>query len=293
MTELSRRRILLGALAAPAVAVVAGRLPAVAEAPTGGRLEELGIRSRATWAQAPPLAGLLPEPDVRFLLIHHTASSNEYAADEVPELLEGFRRFHMSADKDWPDVAYNFFVDRFGGIWEGRFGSLGGPVRADATGGNQGFAQLCCFIGDHQSVAPSPEAVESMAALLAALADRHSLDTAPGSTATFTSRGSNRCPAGAMATVRTISGHRDVSLTECPGDRAYELLGERLPAATTARRTIEQTPAAPRSSVSSGAGETEATTMSSPITAVALTAAGAAAGALAVLGLRRRRDPGD
>ncbi len=154
---------------------------------------------------------ILAEDDVRFLLVHHTASRNDYARDEVVDQIRDFYGFHTGPDKGWPDVAYNFFVDRFGGIWEARTGSIDGPVRGDATGGSQGFAMLCSLIGDHSQVEVSPEALDSLTALLAWLAERYRIDTAPGSTVDFVSRGSNRWPAGTEVMAATISGHRDMS----------------------------------------------------------------------------------
>lgn len=132
-------------------------------------------------------------------------------------------------------MAYNFFVDRFGGLWEGRQGSLTQPVKGDATGGSQGYALLCCFIGDHRVEPPPRPAEEAMVILLTWLADQYGIDTSPGATATFVSRGSSRWPVGASVTTRTIAGHRDMSLTECPGDAGYELVG-RLPELISAAR---------------------------------------------------------
>ncbi len=174
--------------------------------------------------------------DVRFLLVHHTATSNGYAAAKVPELIRGFYTFHTGTKK-WPDVAYNFFVDRYGVLWEGRAGSLAGPVKADATGGSQGFAQLCCFIGDHGKETPTDDARRSMTALLAALADSYAIDTAPGATTSFTSRGSNRWPRGTHVTTTTLAGHRDMSQTECPGDAAYKLVRDVFPREVSAMRS--------------------------------------------------------
>ncbi len=54
--------------------------------------------------------------------------------EDVPGLIRGFYAAHIGADRNWPDVAYNFFVDRYGVVWEGRSGSLAGPVKSDATG---------------------------------------------------------------------------------------------------------------------------------------------------------------
>ena len=198
------------------------------------------IVARAEWGPDLPALGPVPdEPDVRFLLVHHTVNANDYADVDVVGLLAAIYRFHTSAERGWPDIAYNFLVDRFGTIYEGRTGSLAGPKAGDATGGSQGFAQLCAFVGDHRSEAPSEAAVASMGWLLAFLGDRHALDLSPGATATFVSRGSNRRPAGEEVTTLTISGHRDMSSTVCPGDVAYAMVTDgsfaRLAAATRAQ----------------------------------------------------------
>lgn len=166
---------------------------------------------------------------MRVLVVHHSVSTNDYGPDDVVGLIRGFHSFHTGADKSWPDVAYNFFVDRFGRVWEGRTGSLERPVIGDATGGNQGFTQLVCLIGDFRAEPPTAEAQDAAVSLLAALADRYDIETTPSATATFVSRGSNRWPAGAPVTVPTITGHRALSSTACPGDAAAALLETEIP----------------------------------------------------------------
>ena len=174
---------------------------------------------------------------MRLLLVHHSASPNGYAAGDVPRVLESFRRYHTGT-KGWPDVAYNLFVDAYGGCWEGRAGSLEGPVQADATGGSAGSAQLVCLVGDHTS-APVPAAArETLVRVLAWLAVRDGVSTAPGAVASFVSRGSNRFPAGAPVRTPTLSGHRDLSLTTCPGDAAYALVRGDLPDEVHAAATV-------------------------------------------------------
>ena len=138
--------------------------------------------------------------------------------------------FHTGS-KGWHDIAYNFLVDREGGVWEGRAGSLAGPVAADATGGSQGFDQLVCFIGDFTSVMPTPAAVDAGNRTLAWLAQRYSIDTAAGSTVTFVSRGSNKWPAGAKVTTATVAGHREMSTTACPGNAFYPYVRNQMQAA--------------------------------------------------------------
>ena len=139
---ISRRAVLAGgaAVASAAVLGVGGRahalsLPAAPVAVGDG----LAIWPRDAWAPGPPVGPLAAE-EVRFLLVHHTAASTQHRASDVPGILGAMYRFH-TGEKAWPDIAYNFLVDREGGVWEGRAGSLAGPVAADATGGSQGFAR--------------------------------------------------------------------------------------------------------------------------------------------------------
>ncbi len=241
------RRTAIGLGAAALAGAAVGRSPRPARAATtdaGGSatasvLDALRpeIAPREAWGADLPVTGtIVPEDDVRFLLVHHTASTNDSGPADVVEQIRGFHRFHTGPERGWPDVAYNFFVDRFGGIWEARQGSADGPVRGDATGGSQGFALLCSLIGDHSQVPVSAEAGRSLVALLAWLAERHRIDTEPGATVEFVSRGSNRWPAGTEVTAATIAGHRDMSETTCPGRYAYDLLATDLPRAVSDRR---------------------------------------------------------
>ena len=231
-----RRTLLAGAAALGAGAIVRSGPAGAVQRPT--------IHPRADWGtDLPPTGPLTVEApgDVRFLLVHHSAGPNDYAAEDVTGTLRGIYGFHTGG-RGWPDVAYNFFVDRFGGVWEGRTGSIDAPVRGDATGGSQGFALLCCLLGTFTDQAPTPEARSGLVGLLAALADTYAIDTTPGATTSFVSRGSNRWPAGAAVTTATIAGHRDMSQTACPGDAFYPSVADgSLAAEVTAARGLTPT----------------------------------------------------
>lgn len=218
--RLSRRAALGLVPAAGAGWLLAGAAPA------HGQVHQPRIRPRADWAGDLAPTGTLtveqPE-DVRFVLIHHSASPNTDRPEATPERIRSFFHHHTGT-KGWPDVAYNFFVDRFGVIWEGRRGSLHQPVRGDATGGSQGFGLLCCFIGDHTTEPPTAVAMTSMAALVAWLAGRYRIDLWRGHDITFTSRGSNKHPSGRTVTTGPLAAHRDMSQTSCPGDALYPLV---------------------------------------------------------------------
>jgi N-acetylmuramoyl-L-alanine amidase len=187
----------------------------------------LVVRPRSDWAKGLNAKGALPaEPDVRFLLVHHSASSNKYSAADVPGIIRGFYGFHTGSEKGWPDVAYNFFIDKFGTAWEARTGSLNSAVSGSATGGNQGYSQLVCLIGDYAATPPTAPQLQTLERLLAALADRHKIDTSPGAIATFESKGSNRHKRGVTVETPTINGHRSMSMTSCPGDSAFAKLAD-------------------------------------------------------------------
>ena len=233
-TVLNRRDALAaGGLALATFGVRAGRGTRRGTPPKGLEVEVapgLFVRRREAWgADLPPKPGLIAE-DVKFLLVHHTAGRNDDTVDEVPGTLRFVYSFHTGPEKGWPDVCYNFFIDPYGVVWEGRAGSLDGPVMADATGGSQGFAQLVCLLGDFTKVMPTVAALDSLTRTLAWLAGRYGIATGPDETVTFTSRGSNRWPAGATVTATTVSGHRDMSSTACPGDTFYPYVHETLPA---------------------------------------------------------------
>ncbi|MDH3296580.1 MAG: N-acetylmuramoyl-L-alanine amidase [Acidimicrobiia bacterium] len=195
------------------------------------------IHPRGDWAaDAEPTGLVVAEDDVRFLLVHHTVTDNDYRPDEVAQRIRDVHRLHTGPERGWVDVAYNFLVDRYGGIWEARAGSLERAVQGDASGGSQGFAQLCCLIGNHHQAPPTAEARESLVSLLAWLGHRYRIDTTTGATVEFVSRGSSRWRQGLVVTARTISGHRDMSDTVCPGDYAYPLLERTIPDAVSDRR---------------------------------------------------------
>ncbi len=200
------------------------QLPPVESLTTVELAPGLRVHPRSQWgADLAPKGPIAPET-VKFLLVHHTASSNN-----VPDpraLIRQTYAFHTGPQKRWPDICYHFMIGPDGSIWETRAGSLAGPVVADATGGNQGYAQLVCLIGDFQSTPPTAAAQDSLMRMLIHLADRYRIDTGPFATTTFTSRGSNKFRTGSAVTTSTISGHRDMTYTACPGDTGYSLLGE-------------------------------------------------------------------
>ena len=138
-------------------------------------------------------------------------------------MIRGVYAYHTSG-RGWCDIGYNFLVDRFGTIYEGRSGGTELPVIGAAQAGFNTGAVSVSVMGNFQT-AQVPDAVKR--ALVRLLAWR--LDVAhvnPSSHATMTSAGGSttRYDAGTVVRLHAISGHRDTGLTECPGAKLYPLL---------------------------------------------------------------------
>ena len=181
------------------------------------------IRSRADWGADESLRKGTPSyaSSVRAVTIHHTASTNDYSAADVPRLLRGFYAYHVKGN-GWSDLGYNFLVDRFGRIWEGRAGGVTRAVIGSHAGGfNTGTIGIS-MIGTYDAVAPSPEMREAVAQLIAWRLGLAGVD--PQGTVRLTSGGSTRFPAGTAVTLPTVFGHKQVSTTACPGALGYAAL---------------------------------------------------------------------
>ena len=209
--------------AATVVPGLARAAPAGPAVPAVEILPGLSIFPRDVWgAQLPPVGPIATETP-QFFLVHHTASSNSYTS--AVSLIQATYAFHTSSAKGWSDVCYEFFIGRDGDVWEGRAGALTGPVVADATGGSQGFAQLICLLGDFTAQLPTPAAMtvaRQRPGLARSAGTRSTSRRMPRRRSCRGARSGGR--PGTVVTTHTISGHRDMSYTECPGDALYPLL---------------------------------------------------------------------
>ena len=181
------------------------------------------VRSRAAWGADERIRGRSPSyaPATRAVTIHHTASSNDYQPEDVPRLLRGFYAYHVKSN-GWSDIGYNFLVDKFGRVWEGRAGGIARPVVGSHAGGfNTGTVGIS-MIGTYETVAPSAAMRESVAQLAAWRLSAAGVN--PQGTLKYTSAGSNKVPKGEVVTLPTVFGHRQVTATSCPGTQGTAAL---------------------------------------------------------------------
>ncbi len=195
--------------------------------PAGAAPAEPGgppIHSRAEWGaragtQAPEYG-----TKVQVVFVHHTVNSNNYGPGDVPAMVRAIQAYHMDAN-GWSDIGYNFLVDRYGGIWEGRAGGTDQPVIGAQTGGLNTDSTGIAVIGDFTSTAPTEASVNSVAQVAGWKLSLGSMN--PFGTSVLTSRGNPdnlKYPPGSQGVFNNISGHRDGWFTECPGNYLYNRL---------------------------------------------------------------------
>ncbi|SDQ09638.1 N-acetylmuramoyl-L-alanine amidase [Quadrisphaera sp. DSM 44207] len=203
-----------------------GPLARAEAAPAGAPV----VHSRAQWGADESLRTCTPSysSQLQAAVVHHTADANNaYSREQVPAMLRSIYAYHVSA-RGWCDVGYNALVDRFGRIWEGRAGGIErGVVGAHAGGFNTGTFGVS-MIGNYSTEAPPAAMLEAVSQVVAWKAYLNDFD--PRGTARLTAAASSattaRYPAGQVVTVPAVLGHRDVGLTECPGNAGYAKLGQ-------------------------------------------------------------------
>jgi hypothetical protein len=182
------------------------------------------IVPRTAWgaADCPPRNG--PSyGQVRAAFVHHTVSTNDYTPEQAPAMVLAICRYHRYS-RGWDDVGYNFLVDKYGRIYEGRAGGIDrAVVGAQAQGFNSQTTGIS-NIGDHSSLPQSEVAVDAMAALIRWKLPLHGQPTTGSVTLTSAGGASNRYPAGSQVALDRVPGHRDGNATACPGDALYAQL---------------------------------------------------------------------
>ena len=161
-------------------------------------------------------------PSVQFALVHHTAGSNSYSASQSAAIVRGIEVYHVKGN-GWNDIGYNFLVDKYGQVFEGRYGGVDkNVIGAHAEGFNTGSVGVA-VLGTYTSAAPPAVARTALANLLGWRLDVAHVD--PSSSLTWISGGNARFASGVPVLLRAVSGHRDTGFTTCPGGALYAQLG--------------------------------------------------------------------
>ncbi|WP_157987428.1 FG-GAP-like repeat-containing protein [Jiangella endophytica] len=169
------------------------------------------IRSRAQWGADESLRADPPEyGEVHGAFVHHTVSANAYAATDVPSMIRSIYSFHVRS-RGWNDIGYNFIVDRFGRLWEGRYGGIARAVTGAHTQGYNDDAFAVSALGNYDTMVPSNALLRAVSSLIGWKFGVHGVN--PLRAAIYD--GERWTP---------IAGHRDAAATACPGAQLYSRL---------------------------------------------------------------------
>ncbi|QQM67008.1 N-acetylmuramoyl-L-alanine amidase [Actinomyces weissii] len=207
----------------------AGPASALGRAVTSASGVPVPVFSRADWHADEENMTWVPEyAKAQHVVVHHTAGSNSYTADQSASIVRGIYYYH-AVTLNWGDIGYNLLVDKYGQVFEGRYGTLSSAAGRMAVGGhargvNTGTMGIS-MIGDYSSAEPTAVQLDRVGELAGWFLQRAGVPDALGSSG-LTFRTTERYPAGQTVDMPTILAHRDVGYTACPGGRAYARMGQ-------------------------------------------------------------------
>jgi flagellar hook assembly protein FlgD len=228
--DADRGAVVLGVVRRTAAAVAGLALAPAADAMT----TKPAIVTRAGWgADESYRSGSPSFAPVKMVFVHHTDSGNAYSRAEAPAIVRAVYAYHTRS-LHWSDVGYNFLIDRYGTVYEGRYGGVtNGAIGAQVLGFNTGSCGVS-VIGTFTKATPPAAAVNALEHLLAWKLDVHHVD-AEGR-ATLVCGYGQKFATGQTVTFPAIAGHRDANFTDCPGGKLYS----RLPAIRKAVAALGQ-----------------------------------------------------
>ncbi len=202
-----------------AVATVAG----VGAAPVARAMTSTpDVVRRPEWGADESWRGHDPEyAPVNMAFVHHTVNANSYSRAQAAGLVRGIYYYDTKGLK-WSDLGYNFLVDRYGVIYEGRYGGIAkGVIGAQTLGFNTGSTGIA-MLGTFSTATPPSAMMTALEKLLAWKLDVHHVD--PRGKASMVCRAGQKYAEGQTVAFPAIAGHRQANFTACPGDALYRLL---------------------------------------------------------------------
>ncbi|WP_405487645.1 N-acetylmuramoyl-L-alanine amidase [Nocardia sp. NBC_00511] len=220
------------------------------------------VITRAQWGADESLRCEEPTYDdgVAAITVHHTAGRNDYTKAESAGIVRAIYSYHAKT-LGWCDIGYNALVDKYGQIFEGRYGGLDRPVEGAHAGGFNENTAGVSIMGDYEDEAPTDVSIQAVGKYIGWRAKVAGID--PKGSSTLYSEGSDytKYPLGQAVKLPNIFAHRDVGNTTCPGDAAYALMDKiRQIAADTAGSTTVPSQKAARPAPHQDAGAPQAPT---------------------------------
>jgi hypothetical protein len=137
-------------------------------------------------------------------------------------MLRAIFAFHRFV-RGWHDIGYNFVIDLYGRVFEGRAGGIDEPVVGAQAGGYNLVSTGVAVLGEFSSVPISAAAARALERLLAWKLSLHGIPSEGHVTVRVDPAGASfsRFPGNARVSLPRVAGHRDADSTDCPGNVLY------------------------------------------------------------------------
>jgi hypothetical protein len=197
------------------------------------------IIARRAWAAGRGPASPPGYGAVSLAFIHHTDSPNGYSREQVPAMIRTIYGFHRYV-RGWNDIGYNFLVDAFGRIWEGRAGGVDLPVTGAQAGGYNLESTGIAVLGTYAGLIPTAAAQDALTRLLSWKLSLHGVPALGKVIVEVDPSDALYTPfsPGQRVPLPRIAGHRDGCTTGCPGNALYGRLPSIRPAVARLSRDI-------------------------------------------------------
>ncbi|MCI9888085.1 N-acetylmuramoyl-L-alanine amidase [Micrococcales bacterium 31B] len=182
------------------------------------------VISRASWGCDESLRSWSPTygSTNQLVALHHAEGTNSYTSSQAASQVRGIYYYH-AVTLGWGDIGYNVVADKYGNLYEGRYGGLNrNPNGGHAYGFNSNTAGVC-MLGSFTSISPSDAMIASITRWVGWKSGGYYHFDVNGTTS-YAPTVSDKWPAGVYNNFKRFVGHRDLIYTSCPGDRAYPLL---------------------------------------------------------------------
>ncbi len=183
------------------------------------------IITRAQWGADERLRGSKTlSSTVKAITIHHTAGTNDYTPESAAAQVRGIYAYDTQG-LGWADIAYNFLVDKWGRVYEGRAGSMTEPVRAAHSMGFNTDTMGIAAMGNYETTSAPTAMVDSLAKVAGWKLSQYGVS--PSGTSQLTSQGGTgaKYAAGVTVALSSIHAHQNTSYTLCPGKYLSPLMG--------------------------------------------------------------------
>ena len=204
-------------------------LPTALAATTTANGLPVPVVTRAEWGANQAYMTWSPKyANAAHVVVHHTAGTNNYTAGQSASIVAGIYYYH-AVTLDWGDIGYNFLVDKYGQVFEGRYGTLSSAagrmvIGGHARGANTGTMGIS-MMGNYVSTSPTDVQLDRVGKMAGWFLKRSGVTNAQAS-ASFTILTTEKYKAGQVVNLPRILAHRDVGYTTCPGDVGYSKMGQ-------------------------------------------------------------------